>query len=226
MKVRMSLSALFTTAVMIVSVLVCVVGFSPGVAAEFQSPEDLREAELGERTLAIGSWGADVFQLQRYLRRLGYELDADGLYGPQTRDTVRAFQRQSGLPETGRVNQQTLEALNDAVLRRVDTMDYELKPGDSLWSIARTFDTTMEVLVAINDLPDRPLRVGETIKVPALALYTVREGDTLSGIAHRFRTTVEAIADLNNVSPDDILSIGVTLRLPRGSFSLTPALVE
>lgn len=184
-----------------------------------QSQGELREAQLGERVLAMGSWGADVFELQRQLRRLGFEIAADGLYGPATRDAVRTFQEQSGIEVTGRVNQETLDALNTALLSRVETIEYTLQPGDSLWSIARTFDTTMDVLVAINDLPDRPLRVGERIKVPALLTYTVKQGDTLSGIAVRFNTTVAAIAELNQLDPHGILRIGTVLRLPRGSYA-------
>lgn len=199
---------------------------SPYAYGDFEYTEEMREAQLGERALAIGSWGADVFTLQRHLRRLGFEIDADGLYGPQTRDAVRAFQREYGLAETGRVTASMLDVLNDALLRRVETMDYSVKPGDSLWAIARAFDTTMEVLVAMNDFPDRPLRVGEVIKVPALSIYTVQQGDTLSGIAHRFRTTVEAIVELNEREPDDLLPVGAQLKLPRGSFNLSPAHVD
>lgn len=211
---------------LVLCAIIAMTQVTPVASAQSWTDEDLREAQLGERTLAIGSWGADVFLLQRHLRRLGFEIDADGLYGPMTRDAVRAFQRQSGIAETGRVNAETLGALNEALLRLVETMDYQVKPGDSLWSIAREFDTTMEAIVAINELPDRPLRAGEVIKVPALAMYKVREGDTLSGIAHRFQTTVTAISELNGISPEDILRIGMTLRLPRGAVGLVPAQVE
>ncbi len=99
-------------------------------------------------------------------------------------------------------------------------MPYIVQPGDSLWSIARAFDTTMEVLIEINQLPDRPLRVGEEIKVPALARYEVKPGDTLWGIARRFRTTVDAIAKLNGISPDEILRVSTVLLLPRGAVVL------
>ncbi len=179
-----------------------------------------REAVLGERTLAVGSWGADVFQLQRHLRRLGFDIESDGLYGPKTRDAVRSFQQQRGLDPTGRVGPETLSALNDALLTLVETMSYTLQPGDSLWSVARAFDTTMNVLVELNDLPDRPLRAGEVIQVPALLQYTVKSGDTLSEIAQRFNTSIAEIARLNEMSPGDLLSVGTVLKLPRGAYAL------
>jgi len=179
-----------------------------------------REWQLGERTLAVGSWGADVFTLQIQLREIGYELKADGMYGPETRSVVEAFQRDQGLAVTGKVGQETIERLALVRMRRIETMPYTVQPGDSLWSIARAFDTTMELLIEINELPDRPLRAGEVIKVPALAQYEVKPGDTLWGIARRFRTSVQALAELNGISPEGILRVGTVLWLPRGSVIL------
>ncbi len=176
---------------------------------------DVRERVLGERVLARGSWGADVFTLQLHLKDLGYDLAADGLFGSETESVVKAFQREHGLPVTGRVDKATLERLAQARVRKMETMDYVVQPGDSLWSIARAFDTTMELLVEINNLPDRPLRAGETIKVPAVLKHEVKPGDTLWDIARRYRTTVEAIAKLNGISPDDVLRVGMVLLLPR-----------
>ena len=48
----------------------------------------------------------------------------------------------------------------------------------------------------------------------AQSRYTVEQGDTLSSIAAGHRTTIGAIARLNRLDPGDILSTGVTLRLP------------
>lgn len=181
----------------------------------------VREWKLGERTLSMGSWGADVFTLQLQLRELGYELKADGLYGPETKSVVEAFQRDHGIEVTGVAGPITVERLTQAVaqarLRRIETMPYTVKPGDSLWSIARAFGTTMELIIEINGLPDRPLRAGEVIQVPALGRYEVKPGDTLWGIARRFGTTVKALADLNGISPDGVLRVGTVLLLPRES---------
>jgi len=205
-------------AISIVLVVVgALLGFFGQQQAAGQASEPVREWKLGERTLALGSWGADVFTLQVQLRELGYQLQADGLFGRETQAVVRQFQEDQGLPVTGVVGRATVERLALVRLHRMETMPYIVQPGDSLWSIARAFDTTMEILIEINQLPDRPLRVGEEIKVPALARYEVKPGDTLWGIARRFRTTVDAIAELNRIAPDDILRVGTVLLLPRGA---------
>jgi len=179
---------------------------------------DVQERVLGERVLARGSWGADVFTLQLHLREIGYDLAADGLYGSETESVVKAFQRDYGLPVTGRVDKATLERLALARVAKMETMDYVVQPGDSLWAIARAFETTMELLVEINDLPDRPLRAGETIKVPALLRHEVKPGDTLWDIARKYQTDVDSIAKLNGISPDEVLRVGTVLLLPRGAI--------
>jgi len=204
----------------ILSSILLLIGVVGGNAAAQSGEMELRERELGQRRLALGSWGADVFALQRHLRSLGFDLQADGLYGPKTRAAVRAFQERSGLTPTGVFAAAELEALNAALLANMRTMPYTVRPGDSLWSIARYFDTKMEIIVALNDLPDRPLRVGEVIQVPALATYTVVAGDTLSEIAVRFNTTVAELTELNGITANDILRVGTQLRLPRGAFAL------
>lgn len=199
--------------------LAIAVATAPALLVQAQAANDApREWQLGERTLARGSWGADVFTLQIQLRELGYELKADGLFGSETKAVVEAFQRDHGIEVTGVVGPVTLERLAAARVRRIATMPYTVRPGDSLWAIARAFDTTMELLIELNELPDRPLRAGEVIKVPALSKYEVKPGDTLWGIARRFGTSVKALADLNGLSPEGVLRVGVVLWLPRDAI--------
>lgn len=54
--------------------------------------------------------GEDVLTWQRKMRSRGWTLDADGLYGPRSRDVSRAFQKEKGLPVTGAVDRATWDA--------------------------------------------------------------------------------------------------------------------
>lgn len=70
----------------------------------------------GSRSLRMGSYGTDVAELQRRLRDLGY-LEAtgvDGIFGPQTRAAVAAFQRDYGLVADGSAGRWTLGAVDRA----------------------------------------------------------------------------------------------------------------
>ncbi len=56
---------------------------------------------LGIRRLAMGSRGHDVRLLQNDLTKLGFTAVADGQFGPQTRLSVRMFERSAGLQVSG-----------------------------------------------------------------------------------------------------------------------------
>ena len=59
--------------------------------------------------------GPRVRSVQQELARLGYDVDVDGAFGPQTDAAVRAFQTASGLESDGVVGPMTLAALSRAV---------------------------------------------------------------------------------------------------------------
>ena len=58
-----------------------------------------------------------IEELQQYLRtwqqrQQGYsDVPADGIFGPQTTAALRQFQQQSGLPDTGKADRETWDAL-------------------------------------------------------------------------------------------------------------------
>ena len=52
-------------------------------------------------TLKKGDMGEDVMRLQTILRTLGYDLDADGIYGTKTKGLIEFFQRCNQLTEDG-----------------------------------------------------------------------------------------------------------------------------
>ncbi|WP_035186059.1 L,D-transpeptidase family protein [Alteribacter aurantiacus] len=58
-------------------------------------------------TVRQGSSGSAVTNLQNQLRSNGYNITADGIFGPQTRSAVISFQRQKGLTQDGIVGPKT-----------------------------------------------------------------------------------------------------------------------
>lgn len=61
--------------------------------------------------LAYGSSGSDVRALQEALRKAGYNIAADGVYGAETRNAVRQYQSAQGLGVDGIAGRQTFDSL-------------------------------------------------------------------------------------------------------------------
>ena len=89
---------------------------------------------------------------------------------------------------------------------------YVVEKGDTLYSIAKKFDISVNKLKEYNNLTTNLLNVGQKILIPIGedTTYVVKSGDTLYKIAREFNTTVDEIKRLNNLSNNN-LSIGQIL---------------
>ncbi len=122
-------------------------------------------------------------------------------------------------------------------------INYTVKRGDTLYSIARNNNVSVDTILKDNALTSNILRVGQNLRIrtndstsavveecfgpdytpPTMQnyiTYTVQRGDNLYNIANRYNTSVSAITSLNNL-PNNNLSIGQVLRIP--SSSSTPS---
>lgn len=104
-----------------------------------------------------------------------------------------------------------------------DSNTYIVKSGDSLWSIAKKYDTTVDEIKKLNGLNSNLLQVGQKLNIPSKTIndnisndnstYTVKSGDTLYGIASKYGISVDSLKDYNNLTSNN-LSIGQTLKIP------------
>ncbi|MCC6457082.1 MAG: LysM peptidoglycan-binding domain-containing protein [Caldilineaceae bacterium] len=99
------------------------------------------------------------------------------------------------------------------------TITHVVAPGDTLYSIASRYDTTVDALRATNGLTSDVIRVGQTLQIssvstpsPTDTFYTVVRGDTLYAIARRNGTTVEAIIQANGLT-NSYIYVGQRLRI-------------
>jgi membrane-bound lytic murein transglycosylase D len=121
--------------------------------------------------------------------------------------------------------------------KRVAVKKYQVRPGDTLSSIAQRFDTTVPTLAALNGLKQRQsIKSGAVLSLPSASTqtvaaepvrqrpaeapkrYQVRLGDTLWSIAQRFRTTVPTLVTLNGLKQGQQLKPGQVLTLPPPSL--------
>ena len=125
------------------------------------------------------------------------------------------------------------------------TIRYTVVAGDTLFSIARRFGTTVQAIVSLNRLPNaNVIYVGQVLLIPASQgqptavptvqptstqgpqqdiVHIVQRGETLSQIALRYGTTYQQIALLNNLTNPNLIYVGQRLIIRRGSASaVTP----
>ena len=123
--------------------------------------------------------------------------------------------------------------------------NYIVKKGDTLYSIAKVNNISVDTIISDNGLTSNTLNIGQILKIrtpnniitvveecygpdytppetneiPITATYIVKSGDNLYNIAKKYNTTASAIMMLNNL-PNTNLSIGQKLQIP-GSNSVT-----
>jgi len=182
--------------------------------------------------LRVGDSGSEVRELQLKLRALLYYTGPiTGQFDLETENAVKRLQFNNDITTSGIVDSATwilIEALygriNQCVLDQIEDTDsggteYVVKAGDTLFSIASRYGTTVDVIKRLNNLTSNVLTIGQVLRLPksvdddSISTYTVQRGDTLYGIASRYNTTVDAIKRLNNLT-SNVLNIGQVLKIP------------
>jgi len=95
-------------------------------------------------------------------------------------------------------------------------VEYIVKSGDSLYSIAKKYGVTAKELQTYNNLPSTLLSIGQVLQIPSsneFITYSVKSGDNLYNIARDYNTTVDEIKRINGLT-SNLLSIGQTLLIP------------
>ena len=102
-------------------------------------------------------------------------------------------------------------------------INYTVKAGDSLYKIAKEYNTTVNAIMNVNNLTSNALQVGQVLKIPTTTNqeetkdyinYTVKSGDSLYKIANNYNTTVDEIKKLNNLTSNN-LQINQVLKIPK-----------
>lgn len=105
---------------------------------------------------------------------------------------------------------------------RDKTVDYEIKGGDTVSSIAQNFGVSENTILWANDLTSTSkLTAGDKLKIlPVTGVsHKVEAGDSIYSVAKRYQANAQAIIDFpfNDIGDDFALSTGQTLIIPDGA---------
>ena len=119
--------------------------------------------------------------------------------------------------------------------KRITWRKHEVKPGETLTSIASFYRTSATSISSANSFDgEGSLSVGQKLVIPIgrssvtypsddfsgpKGYYIVRRGDTLSRIASRTGTSIKQICELNNISNRHKLRVGERLAVETKSYS-------
>ena len=125
------------------------------------------------------------------------------------------------------------EYTNTPYLEPNTSEQYTVQRGDTLYSISKKFNISINKLKELNNLesntilPGQKLIIKEPTNPPQPTTYKVQKGDTLYSISQKFNTTVDEIKRLNNISSNNIyinqeLYIPSTNTLPSTPLPIPP----
>lgn len=119
--------------------------------------------------------------------------------------------------------------VNDASANLPTYINYTVKKGDSLYSIAKRYGITTDTIIKDNALKNNLLSIGQNLKIRTKEEsiveecfgnetsdknieYIVKKGDSLYSIAKKYNTDVSTIMKNNNLKSSN-LSIGQILKI-------------
>lgn len=118
---------------------------------------------------------------------------------------------------------------------KMETLSYTVAPKETLYTIAKGYNTTVEELIKLNPSLESGLKEGQTILIPKTnvtvspeekkeenltgdTLHKVEKGDTLYNLSKRYQTTEEELIKLNPLLKDG-LKLGQELVLPNAKVN-------
>ena len=131
----------------------------------------------------------------------------------------------TSVSELKKINNLTTNSLSIGQLLKIptkivdigDTELYQVKSGDTLYSIANKYNISVNELKTLNNLDNNNLAIGQLLNVPSgLSLvnsYVVEKGDTLYSIAKKFDISVNKLKEYNNLTTN-LLGVGQKLIIP------------
>lgn len=143
----------------------------------------------------------------------------------QNNPFISTFEQKAGNYQASIVSYNPYESSLGTVISvkpRDKVVDYEVLGGDTIASIAKKFDVSIDTIKWANDLKEDTIKPGQTLKIPPVTgvVHKVASGDTIYSIAKKYRVDAQNIANFpfNDFADLDTFSLtpGQELYVPGG----------
>lgn len=160
------------------------------------------------------------------------QVESDNYYRVKSGDTLWSIARKFGVTvnQIKNVNNLTDNTLSIGDLLYIPTKEtetitknyYTVKSGDTLYSISKKYNLSVDELKKLNNLNNNTLSIGQKLVVSkelpnTEVTYEVIKGDTLYSIANKFKVSVDNLKVINNLK-NNTLSIGQILKIPNSTI--------
>lgn len=172
------------------------------------------------------------------LEYIGYSVEEENVYTVKSGDTLWSVAKKFGISvdELKKVNNLTSNSLSIGqklvIPSEKETTNknvYTVQSGDTLYSIAKKYDVSVDAIKEANNLPNNTLTIGQILIIPTeetdYILYTVVAGDSLYAIARKYGLTMQELMEFNNLG-STLLSIGQVLKIPAAVEETIPPVTE
>lgn len=119
-----------------------------------------------------------------------------------------------------------LADVDDGSLDHGQISTYVVHEGDSLASIAKMFDVSVNTVLWANNIArGTKIAVGQTLIILPVSgvKHTVKKGDTLLSIAKKYKGDIDEIVAYNGFASDAALDVGSVVIVPDGEIAATVA---
>lgn len=201
------------------------------VTARYAALEPKERVSFVDHTVSRGQSLASISRLYRVSTRLITDANP-GLRMTRLRPGTHLMVPTSFVPTVAEPAAPRVTGRIRAGATGSTTIRYRVGSGESLWTIAGKYKTSIERLRSINAITrGEVLRAGQVIRVPAPTApvrerssaaapaagekaHRVRRGETLSGIATRYRVSLGALRTANGLTAASVLKAGQRLTIP------------
>jgi LysM repeat protein len=101
---------------------------------------------------------------------------------------------------------------------------YVVREGDSLASIAKMFDVSVNTILWANSIArGTKITVGQTLAILPVSgvQHTVKKGDTIASISKKYKGDVDEIVSYNGLVEGELLPVGSLVIVPDGEIAVT-----